>query len=158
MVIYISDGLYGVFCHFQQYCRSQCTYLCFVWSAFNQYPGQYSFKATGWFPTKRLLKKWTVMREEWILSLWLSSIFWRILAEPRIEPVTSCSQILYATDWAMGLGLYNTEIVKNLENFVGALYSTTGSSSSSVIMDWTKLKAFADLQYCSNNDFSFLIE
>ena len=25
-------------------------------------------------------------------------------AEPGIEPATSCSQVLYATDWAMGLG------------------------------------------------------
>ena len=28
----------------------------------------------------------------------------RILAEPGIEPATSCSQVRNATDWAMGLG------------------------------------------------------
>ena len=28
----------------------------------------------------------------------------RILAEQEIEPTTSCSQVLYTTDWAMGLG------------------------------------------------------
>ena len=29
------------------------------------------------------------------------------MAKPGIEPVTSCSQALYATNWAMGLAEYN---------------------------------------------------
>ena len=35
---------------------------------------QYSFQATGCFPTQPLSTKWRVVREEWILSQWLSSI------------------------------------------------------------------------------------
>ena len=39
--------------------------------SFNQYSAQYSFQATGCFPTSS--KQWA-MREKWILSQWLSSI------------------------------------------------------------------------------------
>ena len=44
------------------------------WSSFNQYSAQYSFQATGCFPILPLWKQRTVVREEWILLQWLSSI------------------------------------------------------------------------------------
>ena len=44
------------------------------WSSFNQYSAQYSFQATGCFATKPMSKQQTAVREEWILSQWLSSI------------------------------------------------------------------------------------
>ena len=39
--------------------RGQSTY---PWSSFHEYSTQYSFQATGCFPTKPLLKHWTVVR------------------------------------------------------------------------------------------------
>ena len=40
----------------------------------------------------------------------------RVLAEPRIQSATSCSQVLYATDWAMGPGWsWNTVSAKELK-------------------------------------------
>ena len=44
------------------------------WSSFNQYSAQYSIQATGCLPTQPLLRQGTAVREEWILSQWLSSI------------------------------------------------------------------------------------
>ena len=44
------------------------------WSSFNQYSTQYSFHATGCFPTKPLSKQWTAVREKLILLQWISSI------------------------------------------------------------------------------------
>ena len=35
----------------------------------------------------------------------------RILAEPGIEPLTSCFQVRKATEWAMGLGIFMEENV-----------------------------------------------
>ena len=43
------------------------------WSSSNQYSTQYSFQATGCFPTQPLSKR-TAVREKWILSQWLSLI------------------------------------------------------------------------------------
>ena len=45
-----------------------------------------------------------MVREEWILSLWLSPE--RILAKLGIEQVTSFSQVCNATDWAMGFSVW----------------------------------------------------
>ena len=50
---------------------------------FNQYFPQYSFKATGCFSTKPLTKQWTVVREEWILLQWLSSILGKNIGQAR---------------------------------------------------------------------------
>ena len=49
-------------------------------SSFNQYSVQYSFQATGCFPTYPLSKLWTAMRGEWILSQWPSSILGKNIA------------------------------------------------------------------------------
>ena len=66
-----------MFCNafFHLYHCGQCT-IMLSWSSFNQYSAvwQYSLQATGCFPQKPVLKKWTAVREEWILLQWLSSI------------------------------------------------------------------------------------
>ena len=53
------------------------------WSSFNWFFAQYSFQATGCFPTQSLLKQWTAMREEWILSQWLSLILGKNTAKAK---------------------------------------------------------------------------
>ena len=56
------------------------------------------------FPSHWLLSNMTfaetAVRETWILSLWLTSIFRKNLAVSGIEPATFCSRVLYATNWA----------------------------------------------------------
>ena len=63
---------------------------------------QYSFQATG-FPTCRNNgQRWE--RNEFCRNDYHRSSE-RVLAEPGIEPATSCSKLRNATDWAMGLGV-----------------------------------------------------
>ena len=50
------------------------------WSSLNQFSAQYSFQATGCSPTKPLPKQHIAVREEWILSQWLSSILGKNIA------------------------------------------------------------------------------
>ena len=90
---------------FQLYCCGQYTYPCVPRVVFNQYSAQYSFQATGCFPTKPFSKQRKGVREEWILLQWLSSILRKNIGLAGIESATSCSQICNATDWAMGLGI-----------------------------------------------------
>ena len=51
---------------------------------------------------KKKKKKNKCERSEFFRNIYLQSSE-RILAEPGIEPTTSCSQVPYATDWALGL-------------------------------------------------------
>ena len=53
------------------------------WSSFKQYSAEYSFQATGCFPTQPLAKQWTVVGEKWILSQWLSSILRKNIGQAR---------------------------------------------------------------------------
>ena len=58
------------------------------WSGFYQCSVHYSLKATSCFITLILLKKFSEVRKEWILSQWLSLIGQKLFAL-GIEPATS---------------------------------------------------------------------
>ena len=81
------DWLYGTLRHFQQYFSYNVTDSppthAFLKVFYNQYSPQYSFKTTGCFPTWPLSKQWTVMRQEWILLQWLSSILKENIGQAR---------------------------------------------------------------------------
>ena len=59
---------------FQLYRGGQCTYPCFPGVLLTSTPHNIPSKATDSFPTWPLSKQWTVVREKWIMSQWLSSI------------------------------------------------------------------------------------
>ena len=67
------------------------------WSSFNQNSAQYSFQATGCLHTWPLLKKRTTVREEGVLSQWLSSILRKNIGQA--EDWTS--DILFSSPSAM---------------------------------------------------------
>ena len=60
---------------FQIYRVGLCTYPCFPRVLLTSTPHNIFPKHTGHFPTCSSSKQWTVVREEWILSQWLPSIF-----------------------------------------------------------------------------------
>ena len=62
----------------------------------------------------------------------------RILAEPGIEPATSCSQVRNDNDWAIGLGFWEKE------KLLGTRQILIFNSSKRQILDSSKLKGFAD--------------
>ena len=72
------------------------------WSSFNECSAQYCFQATGCFPK-------LIDRQRWERNESCHNDYHQrsegILADPRIKPATSCSQMLHATDWAMGLDI-----------------------------------------------------
>ena len=56
------------------------------------------------------------------------------MAEPWIEPETSCSQVQYTTDWAMGLGFANGCIyIVELDWMNGQQYVSNIASASAPI-------------------------
>ena len=63
------------------------------WSSFNQYYAQYSFQATGCFPTVEAIDS-----GERGMNPVYHQFLKRILSEPVVEQVTSRSQVLHATD------------------------------------------------------------
>ena len=75
------------------------------WSSLNQYSTQYSFQATGCFSHNHCWNN----RQQWERNKSCCNDYHqsseRISAEPRIEPATSCSQVLYTIDWAIRLSL-----------------------------------------------------
>ena len=78
----------------------------FSHSSFNQYSVQYSFMPLAAFPHNHCQNngQWWERNESCRID-WHQSLE-RILAEQGIKPVTSCSQVCYATDWAMELGIF----------------------------------------------------
>ena len=75
------------------------------WSSFNQYSAQYSFQATGSFSNITFVET-TNSGERGMnpVAMTIINPCKKKLAEPGIEPATSCSQVLNATDRATGLG------------------------------------------------------
>ena len=57
-----------------------CTFPCFSGVLLTN--TRYSFQATSCFPTFPVVKQWTAVAEQWILSQWLSSILWKNIVQP----------------------------------------------------------------------------
>ena len=90
---------------FQLYHGGQCTYLCFPGVLLTSIPHNILSKPPAAFPHNHCRnngQRWE--RNESCRNDYHQSSE-RILAEPGIEPATSCSQVRNATDWAMGLGV-----------------------------------------------------
>ena len=83
---------------FRLYCGSQSTYPCFPGVLLTSTLHNILSKPLAAFPHNHCRNN-ELKREEWSCP---SSILERILADPGIEPAT-CTQVLYATDWTMGL-------------------------------------------------------
>ena len=58
--------------------------------------------------------QWTAVREEWIISQWLSLILGKNIGQAGDGTSNLLSSIRNATDWAMGLGLLEKGIVLKL--------------------------------------------
>ena len=90
---------------FQLHCGGQCTYPCFPGVLLNSTMHIILSKPLAAFPCNHYWnngQRWE--RNESCRNKFHQSSE-RILAEPGIEPATSCSQICNTTDWGMGLGL-----------------------------------------------------
>ena len=89
---------------FQLYRGSQCTYPCFPGVLLTSTLHNILSKPLGAFPYNHCQNN----RQRWRRNESCRNDYhqsWeRILAEPRIVPATSCSQVRNATDWAVGLG------------------------------------------------------
>ena len=85
-------------CIFKLYLGSQCNYHCFP-GVFTSSPHSILSKPLAAFPYNycRINGQWV---ERGINPVRILRNI--ILAEPRVEPATSCSQVLYATDCAIG--------------------------------------------------------
>ena len=68
------------------------------WSFFNRYSAQYSFETTAFLPTEPLSKQQTAVREEEILSQWLSSIlekkYWPSRRSNQRPPILKTEPLL----------------------------------------------------------------
>ena len=121
-----------------QLCRSHhCTYPCFLLTST---PHNILSKPQGTFPHNHSLNnghQWK--RNESCCNDYHLSVE-RILAKPGIEPVTSCSQVRNATNWALGLYLaqedsHQTSHRKILEN-VNLSQTSPGFYVSTVQFFW----------------------
>ena len=68
---------------------------------FSQISTQYFFQATGSFPRWPSIEQSRVVKDEWILSQWLLSVFEKNIGKPGIDSATSYYQVHYATKSAM---------------------------------------------------------
>ena len=87
---------------FQLSRSGQCTYPCFPGALFTSTTHNILFKPLAAFPHNRNYGQRQERNESCRNDYHQSSE--RILANPGIEPATSCSQVYNATDRAMGLG------------------------------------------------------
>ena len=88
---------------FQLYRGVQCTHPCFPVVLLSSNPRNILSKPLAAFPHNccRISGQRWERNESWRNDY--HQTLERILAELSIEPATSCSQFMYATDWAMGL-------------------------------------------------------
>ena len=83
------------------------------WSSFNQFSAQYSFQASGCFPTSPLSKDWTAVKKDRILSQRLSSILGKNIA--RAGDRTSDLLFLSLQGYRLSFGAWQVEL--KLESF-----------------------------------------
>ena len=114
----VVNWLYGILTPFSTLCQlyhgGQCPYPCFPGVFFfNQYSTQYTFKITGCFPIQPLSKQQTVVREEWILSQWLSSILEKNIGQAgdQTSNLLFSSLQRYWLKYGLGSGLLKVRIV-----------------------------------------------
>ena len=88
---------------FHLYRGSQCTYPCIPGVLLTGIPHNILYNPVAAFPLNHCQNKgqqW--QRNESCCNDYHQSLE-RISAEPGIEPATSCSQVLYVTNWAIGI-------------------------------------------------------
>ena len=108
---------------FQLYHGGQYTYPCFSWSSFHNILS----KPLASFPHNHCRnngQRWK--RNDSCRNDYHQSSE-RILAEPGIEPATSCSQVYNAIDWTMGLGPQTCKFQVRQANFKFQTYPMQGS-------------------------------
>ena len=136
---------------FNLYCGSHCTFSCFAKFLFSP------VLHTIFFPSHWLLSHITIVetmdsgeRNVPCRSDYHQSSE-RILAKPGIEPAISCSQFLYTTNRAMGLGFYLfKDKYGHIENVCKAFFVCNMNESNN-LLSWRGINQLLTQIACDSN-------